>query len=62
MGMVPKKSSELNSRYQRKLAHSDKLSSVLFCLDINLAVFPELPTYLGQIVLREFFFTENKCC
>ena len=44
--------------YQHKLEHIDKLSSISFCLDINLAVFSELPTYLGQMVLREFVFTK----
>ena len=36
-----KKSSKLNSKYQDKLAHIVKLSSVLSCLDINVAAFPE---------------------
>ena len=60
--MFPKKSSGLNSIYQHKLAYIDMLSSVLFCLDVNLAVFPELSAYLGQMVLKEFVFTDKKCC
>jgi len=40
----------------------NKFEKLVYLVGLVIRVFPELPTYLGQMVSKEFVFTDNKCC